>query len=226
MGVGRVLLWCLPPPQEGLAKVLGVCLGGGVQFCLLYRPRNPFLKYFLSIFLNFFCDKIKMVFFLGWKMNPRSKPLSVQHSSGQKLILVCKVSAGNWIRGQNPDRFSTVPVKKGSPYSGTGRKPDPASLNNKGSGRKWIPVSGTGRKTDPGSLNYKGSGRKWIPVFGYRPKTRSGVSELQRFQPETESEVKTSICSAQFRSKIDSGRQGSGRKLNPGSIIINNQYQE
>jgi len=103
---------------------------------------------------------------LGWKMNPGSKPLSVQHSSGQKLIPVCKVSAGNWIRGQTPDRFSTNPVENGSRYSGTGRKPD------------------------PGSLNYKGSGRKLIPVLGYRPKTWSGVSELQRFLSKMDSGIR------------------------------------
>jgi len=111
MGVGRVLLGGFPPPpQEGLAKVLG-----GVQFCLLYRPRNPFLNYFLSIFLNFFCDKIQMVFSglenesgvktcictaqfrskidsgmqgFGRKLNPGSKPRSVQHKSGRKWIPV------------------------------------------------------------------------------------------------------------------------------------------
>jgi len=54
MGVGRVLLGCLPPPRGSGKSAWGGAWGGGVQFCQLYRPRNPFLNYFLSIFSKLF----------------------------------------------------------------------------------------------------------------------------------------------------------------------------
>jgi len=49
MGVGRVLLGCLPP-QEGRAKVLGGVLGGGAVLPIIQTPESIFELFSVDFF--------------------------------------------------------------------------------------------------------------------------------------------------------------------------------
>jgi len=157
-------------------------------------------------------------------MNPGSKPRSVKHSSGQKLIPVYKVPVGKWIRGQNNDLLCKVAVKNWFRYT------------------RFRPETEPGSK--PRSVVTHGCGQKLIPVYSkvtvknefrctwLRPEIWSGVkttiyyarlrskinSGIHDSVTKTESGVKTPICYAWFRSKLESGIHGCSRKLNPGSI--------
>jgi len=98
-------------PPEGLKKVLG-----GEVLPIIQTPESIF-ELFSIDFLNFFCDKIQIVFFWNWFRGLNSKPLCITQGCGQKFIPVYKVPVGNWIRGQNPDLLLMVAVKNWYQYT-------------------------------------------------------------------------------------------------------------